>query len=500
MMINRNIPAILLVAVCLLWQTKESVCQAQKTTHKDSTTYGVEMLTSFATGDYTPFWIASNRYGAVPLQEGGGYLRADATHRHRWNDNFYCSAGMDMLLSAPRHTNAYLQQLYAEAGYKFLRMSIGSKEQYISLWDKNLSSGDMIESANARPVPEVNISIPHFILIPYTKGFLQLKADFGIGRSLDTDYLDATLRPTENGYVQNLLWHHKSVFFKIADTQGQSPFFAVLGIRHISQWGGASTVEKYGKQPDSFLDFIRVFAGQSGGADASLSDQINVLGSHHVAYDIQLGFRQTEWEVQAYHQHLAYDKSGMELKNGIDGLWGIRLDIPRFPILQKIVVEYINTRDQSGPFHYITFDHEAHPGMGGGRDDYYNNEIYTSGFSYFNRSTGSPLLPSPEYNTTGEAGFLNNRILDWHIGLEGAFSPQLSYRALGTLMNGWGTTYRPFLHKKEGCSFLIEMRYSPAGLSGWTVSGAVAGDTGDMLGKETLGAFMSISKRGFSFR
>ena len=47
-----------------------------------------------------------------------------------------------------------------------------------SLWDRNLSSGDMTQSANARPIPEINISMPEFTLVPLTKGWLQVRGDF----------------------------------------------------------------------------------------------------------------------------------------------------------------------------------------------------------------------------------------------------------------------------------------------------------------------------------
>ena len=33
--------------------------------------------------------------------------------------------------------------------------------------DRNLSSGDMTQSANARPIPEINISMPEFTLVPF---------------------------------------------------------------------------------------------------------------------------------------------------------------------------------------------------------------------------------------------------------------------------------------------------------------------------------------------
>ncbi|UKI47211.1 MAG: capsule assembly Wzi family protein [Phocaeicola vulgatus] len=113
-----------------------------------------------------------------------------------------------------------------------------------------------------------------------------------------------------------------------------------------------------------------------------------------------MGFTQPNWQVSAYYQHFFEDKSGMIFVNNTDGLWGGQLDLPKFPWLRKVVVEYLVTRDQSGQFHFIDFDHDLHPGVGGGGDDYYNNGEYTTGASYFNRAIGSPLIPSPSITRT----------------------------------------------------------------------------------------------------
>ncbi len=466
-----------------------------QTTESNATTYSVDVFGSAATGSNTPFWITSNRYGVVPLEAGNGYLRPVITHNQQFGKGFYWSAGMDILAVAPRYKNIYIQQLFAEIGYKSLLLSIGSKESYNSLWDKRLSTGDMIQSINARPIPEINISIPEFTAVPLTKGWFQIKGNLAIGRSFDTNYLKDFIQ-TEQFYTKNVLWHHKSAFFRIKDPKSSFPLYASFGLRHIAQWGGTSTNPELGKQPQSIKDLVRIFFLKSGGDGASISDKTNVLGAHHISYDFQLGFTKEKWALQAYYQHICADKSGVLFYNGTDGLWGIQLDIPYFSWINKVVVEYINTQNQSGPFHFIDFDHDIHSGRGGGGDDYYNNVEYTTGNSYFNRSIGSPLLPSPEYNTDGSLGFQNTRVQGWHIGLEGAFLPQLTYRALFTVMNGWGVPNKPFLRKKHGTSFLFELNYTHPRLSGWMFSGALAGDTGNMLGKESFGFSLGIKKQG----
>lgn len=467
---------------------------AQNEGEPDATVYKAKVFGSAATGANTPFWITSNRYGVVPMDAGNGYLRASVIHNQHFGTGFRWGAGLDAVVAAPRQKNVFIQQLYAEIGYKCLLLSAGSKERYSSLWDRNLSSGDMVESANARPIPEVNLSIPEFTTIPRTKGWAQFKGDFAVGRSFDSDYLESFANPKQT-YIKDVLWHHKSLFLQIKDTHGDFPFALALGVRDIAQWGGTSTNPKIGVQPHSFKDFIRVVCGMSGGEDATESDQINVLGSHYGSYDFKLSYTRKDLVLHAYYQHYYNDKSGMVFDNGTDGLWGIQADLSTLPWLRKVVVEYLVTMNQSGPLHYILFDHETHPGRGGGDDDYYNNYEYLTGLSYFNRGLGSPLIPDPEYNKDGKLGFRNNRVRAWHFGAEGDLSKQVSYRVLFAATTGWGRSMAPFLNKKSGTSCLVDIAYTHPRLEGWTFTGSVAADTGTMIGKST-GFSLSVAKRG----
>ena len=467
---------------------------AQNTMSGDLTDYYFEMAGSAATGKHTPFWIVSNKYGTVPLDAETGYLRSGIFHHQSFGNGLHWNAGIDLLAVMPRYRNVYVQQLFTSLQYKCLNLTIGSKENYYSLWSSELSSGDLVVSKNARPIPEINLSVPGFTSIPFTKGFIQFRGDFAVGQSFDSRYLLSTVNKNAT-YVENVRWHHKSLHIRILNPKSEYPLTAVFGIRHHVQWGGTSTNPGMGKQPRSFKDLIRVIIGKSGGGDATVSDQINVLGNHYGSYDVRFGYLNPAFDICIYKQHYFDDTSGMELYNIQDGLYGIQVEIPNFSPLIKIVIEFLNTRHQSGPVHYILYDHDLYAGHGGGADNYYNNGEYTTGVSYFNRSIGSPLITSPEYNNDRSLGFKNNRVRAFHAGFQGYLSSQVSYRLLATSSEGWGTMSRPFLKKQHNFMFATKISYCHPRLENWLFSGEVAADFGPTYGDNT-GIGISIKKTG----
>jgi hypothetical protein len=296
-------------------------------------------------------------------------------------------------------------------------------------------------------------------------------------------------------YVKNVLWHHKSLQLRLIDPDRRFPLTAVAGMRHHAQWGGVSIDPTIGKQPQSFMDLIRIILGKAGDENATQSDQINVLGNHYGSYELQFGYLSGAFDIHIYSQHFFEDVSGMELYNFPDGLWGLQVDIRNFSWLNKIVMEYLDTRNQSGPIHWLWYDREVYPGHGGGSDNYYNNGEYTTGISYFNRGIGSPLLTSPEYNSANELEFKNNRVCAFHAGFQGYFSKQTAYRILTTLSDNYGTMHRPFLNKKNSLSCAIKISYCHPRLQDWLFMGEVAIDYGTMYGKKDS-ICLNIKKTG----
>ena len=456
--------------------------------------YRLEAFGSATDGEYTPFWMTSNTYGVVPLETNNAYIRGKVFWNQHFNKDFKVNAGVDLITAAHHTSSFYIQQLFAEASYRSLLLSIGLKERYNSMLDKNLSVGDLNYSTNARPIPELNISIPEFVKVPYTKEILQIKGDFAIGKSTDNDYIIRT-KNADDIYSKDILWHHKSVFFRIEDPEKKFPFSATIGIDHGVQWGGWTSFTDFGEMPKSFKDFIKVVLGKEGGENAMEGEQINVLGNHQGTYNLKVGYQNKDFYAAVYKQHYFDDKSGTAYTNWRDGIWGVEAMFNTQPYVKKLVCEFLNTTDQSGPMHFISYETDRYSPRGGGDDDYYNNVFYVTGWSHWGRGLGNPLLTSPEYNKNGDFHFMNNRVKALHLGMEGDIIQEISYRALFTGMQAWGRMSYPFLKKKRNFSSLLEFNYNPQKLGGWLFSLQLALDQGSLY-EDNIGCSIKISKTG----
>lgn len=458
--------------------------------------YTAQAYGGFSTSGTTPFWLSANRYGVVPVESGNTYFRAAGFYNGTFGSEFRWGAGADLLAVYPRYKHVYTQQLYAQIGWKKAMLTIGSKEQPSTFLNNNLSSGDICESNNARPIPGIRLELDRYVTIPYTKGWLSIKGFITVGKSLDKSYLQHFTAGTGQTYINDVLWHTKSGTLRIKDTQGDKPFWAEIGLFHGAQWGGTSTNPALGKQPSSFKDLLRVFMGKEGSGDATVSDQINVLGNHYGKYQLKLGYEHRLLDVSAYVQHYFEDKSGMELANWKDGLFGIEVKPKNFPWITSALFEYFNSRDQSGPMHFIEYDR---PARGGGADNYYNNGEYTTGLTYFGQTLGNPFIQSPVYNDNNSLFFHNNRVRAYNFGAEGFILPELSYIVKLSHIKGFGTHGSPFANPNKGFSGMIAVQYTPEQFAGWSAGCRLGLDHGTWIGNQ-FGAAFTITKTGTIFK
>ena len=240
------------------------------------------------------------------------------------------------------------------------------------------------------------------------------------------------------------------------------------GIDHWVFWGG--TFPATGDNPSfkmpGWKDYFRYVLGRTGSSSAPKDDQNNVEGNQLGQFIFSIDFAGTKSNLKAYYGHLWEDRSGFQFENAPDGLWGIywkRVQPKAF--FKAIVLEYVNTRDQSGRYHKYTPDPVNRPDyqIGEGRDNYFNHGFYRSGFVSYNRMMGLPLF-IPRIGETGVSeGFLNTRLWGVHLGMNGWLTKQIDWKTMLTYSKHYGKYGQEYTTPKQFVSVAGQLGYRKAG-------------------------------------
>jgi len=480
-------------------------------------TYRAEVFGSIASGENTPFWMLYHNWGMVPLDANNFYVRGGIFHQQTINKDWSFSAGVDLAGASPNaYGSVWVQQLYGELNWKSLRLNVGSKEDYTSLLNPYLSSGDFDLSNNARPLPEIKGSIPYFILVPYTKGNVYFKGDFAIGFYLDGKWQESVARPFNGSYTKNVMAHHKSVYFRFGNIETKNKLQFTFGLDHQALYGGdlyyfqnlfiANHQDEYiiQHQPQGIGDLLRVALAKEGSQSSSNADQAYVAGSSLGAYLFKFDYLlKNKNLLSIYKQHFFEDGSGMVFENYRDGLYGIEYKTKSKSLFSGAVFEYVYTKNQTGPIHFnlaIDSEHAYLRRKGDGNDSYYNNVDYIQGPSYFGRTRGTPLFLSPEYNRDGRLNFTSTRIIAFHLGIEGYFFSNLQYRLLATTGQSWGLFFVPFTYVKKGFASELDLIYNYPKVEGLDLKLSLGFNNGEFFSDNSFGGGITVTKRGVLFQ
>ncbi len=451
--------------------------QAQNDTIK----YNLKFYGLTSSGTYAPFWLQSDQYGKISSNPLSTSLMAGIEKDFSQKKSiFHYGFKADLLLqSEPQTTQIYFHELYGKAKFFVFDLIVGAREENLGNQDSTLSSGGLLLSRNARPMPKITIGIEHFIPVPFTYGFLEFKVALVHGWFNNTSY------------NTDVFLHQKYLYGRMG---GNLPVHLQYGLDHVAQWGGYILGQNQSQQPHGFRDYVSIFLGRSGNSDALTTDQLNALGNHIISQSMRLDVDLADFKIGAYWQNVNEDGPIKYLwlsKNKPDGLWGISIRNKHFPFIQGLVYEYLNTTDQSGPYH----DRDGL--IYGGNDSYFNNSVYQNGWSYYSRSLGTPFISSPFYNKDGSPVFENNRVQVHHIGIEGNISGY-NYKLLSSLSKNYGSYNMPYSNMIQNTSMLLEVNKQFPKLLNLEVGCSVGADFGELYGN-SVGCMISIRKTGNLF-
>ncbi len=432
-------------------------------------------------GKKIPFWIVSNRQGkyfpgknSVAI-ELGIYAQGDSSRVFNYD------YGLELYSRYSSSSEFWLHQAYAGVIFSDLvQFRAGLWEETVGSKEPTLSSGSVIWSGNARPMPRIQIGTPGYVDVPFSEGYLEIKG------LMDHGWFE------NNRFASGVMLHHKNAYLRLG---GRLPVNIYYGFNHYAQWGGSSPRQEE-PYPSDIKSFMRVFFNIDGDPDRSGTPEgwvINRFGNHLGSRNYGIDLNLKYLSAGIYLQDIFEDNSGISRKNFPDGLWGlwIRFTNEKKPV-QAFVYEFFHSTNQSGPYHDIDGD------TLGGNDNYFNHGHYQSGWTYHKYTIGTPLITSPVLENTSSFKISNNRVIAHHIGFEGFISSTSHYRSFLTFSRNFGTYSKPFEYRKDQFSLMLELTNNIK-LFDLKASVTLAADLGEMHG-DNYGILFTVRKRGNFFR
>jgi len=402
--------------ILLVMVGKTSTSQIVEDLDTIPSSYSAEfgISTVITSGDAVPFWMRSQRYGAVPL-DGLSAVLEGRLKKHYSKINpvkFDWGGNLDIRINAGNRSHVQIIEAYVKARYSIFQLKVGREREFHGLVDSVLSSGSFSLSGNALGIPKIELSVPEYKNLPFLKKLIAFKGDVSYGTM---GQVPIQFGDNKGDRFQSF-YHHLTFSGRIGKPSWKIKFEA--GINHDVIWGSDKLIFGDQYSLSNIETLFYVFTGKKFKG----SKDISKIGNHLGSIDFATEYNFDNLDVRLYHQFL-YDKGALVyLANVKDGLTGVSLtnrsDKKSKVQWRKILFEFVYTKDQAGQ--------NGAKFTPSGPEYYYNHAVYTTGFSYKGLGLGMPLITPAHLAQSGQASdpsnyFINNRIVALHVGLTGSF-------------------------------------------------------------------------------
>ncbi len=462
---------------CLILTGLQYVASAQTTFPEKGVAFDIKFATAISEEGKLPFWLHSNRWGTIDRNQTNGYVGVTP----RWNmgsmGNIDMKAGAELVSRVASENALFFSEVYLQADWQIFRFVGGRKKERIGITDSTLTSGSMIQSGNASPIPKIRIYTPDFVDIPGMDEWLSFKGYFAHGWM-------------ENGrYIEDPWLHQKYFYLKVLPERYPLQLFG--GLVQSTLWAG--THPEYGDLPDSFpKDFWNIFTAQeSESENAEPSATGEAVGSSIGIYDFGISYDYHGYSGIIHRQFYLETGAGAKFRNVWDGLWGVSISWDKeFQYVNKLSWSHLYTKRQSSQ------EHRGDPPYGA--DSYYSNSVYWSGWTYHGRTIGNPLMFSDGINP----GVDNSIVISHQLSFEGEIG-LLNYILSSTYSRNYGINNycatescinrsKGFTDRQDQYSFLLQTSMDIKEELSLNVD--LAYDTGDLY-PDQMGAMIGLMYR-----
>lgn len=441
----------------------------------------LEAQGSVTTGEVVPFWMRSNQFGSVPVEGASASFvaRAEKAFSPSRDKFFDWGAGFEGRVNAGNEVKAFLIQGYGKIRLGAFQLRGGRFRETIGLTDTLLTSGSFSVSGNALGVPKIELSVPEFYAIPILKKFIAVKGSYAHGW-MGTLPIQFPYRQVD---AAKTYLHQKSLYLRFGTPASKLKVFA--GLNDNVQWGNNKSIfskNEFTLSPWEEYSYVVL----------SKRFEYSQVGNHLGSVDLGLAFDTPSLTIMLYRQSF-YDKDGLKhLANAADGLNGISFTA-KGPVderfrLKKVTFETVYTKNQAA-------DAVKRLGLLG-YEDYYNNYIYSKGWSYHGNALGTPLITTTLDGKDAlprdkQEYFINNRLVAFH-GAMAAGSKSFSTLIKLTYSTNYGTlsTQRLFGNRTQFSGYVEACKSLRHDFS---LGFAAAFDSGEVL-PSSVGVLTKLTK------
>lgn len=414
---------------------------------------------AFLISQELPFWMYTNTNGFLNEQTNVG-ASAFAKANYAFNSNHSLELGLGGYYRYGSISRFDRNDLYLEYKNKWFTATAGAKSRSIVKQGLSTINNDILWTGNTRALPGFLVSNTTPFRITKTVFFNLDLGHYRLNDGRSTRKTNIHYKKIEVGY------------------QFENGGILTAGLRHYVQWGGVT--ENGEELPNGIDALARVFIGQKGNGADNTNETINALGNHLGSYQLNYNLKRERVELNVYHQSLFDDRSGRELNNFPDGVWGIYIQLPKATFFKGLLYEYVQTISQSGRATAVT-----NGGQQSGQDNYFSNSIYQSGWTYEGRTIGLPFI-NP---VAGPDNPKNNRSIAHHLGAITELGA-LRITTKLTYLQNLGTYSTPFAQREKQILSFLEVDYTTKKLGTLTLQ----------LGADALNTEENNFAVGFGYR
>ena len=395
--------------------------------------FSIQTNGGYTTPGIVPFWLRANHFGSIPLDGASlsliGSFRKDF---ERPEERFFdWGTAFEGLVNLGQSSSLTLVEGYGKVRAGIFELRAGRSKKITGLCDTLLTTGSWAFSGTSPGIPEVELAVRDFRALPWFGQLLAFKGNFSHGWLGDLQMSRYLMQDT---LVIKSFIHQKSLYGRFGKPEWRMKLFG--GLNHQVVWGNEQDyyLDDYTLTP--LQTYYYVITGKRYTNGYIQSER---QGNHLGSIDLGLEYRFDKVTIFLYRQNLYEAGALAKLANIQDGLNGLSIinnkTAEKKIFWKRILVEFLYTKNQAGE--------PWSPETGSPFEPYYNHGQYITGWSYNGTGLGNPFITTrkeirSDLPAHPEDYFINNRVMVFHMGCEGA-AGDLTYLLKSSFSMNYGT-------------------------------------------------------------